>query len=371
MEVFTDKKDILNCLKKIQGITERSSITPITSSVLIEAKNKTVVVSATNFEVGIVTKYKAKIIKEGRIVVDAKKVYEIIKEMPEGEIRMVKKDSGWAEISCEGKIVFNLAGQAEEEFPPIEIDSKIKFLEINAKSINELIRNTVYASSNDETRETLQGVLLEKKKKGLRMVATDGHRLALADRTFSDNEELIMKGSVVIPQKGAREIKRLIEEMEKEEKIKIGLGEKSVVVVGGEETMVVRLIEGEFPNYKKVIPNDNKNRMVVKTKELIESLRRVSLVTEEDTRAVRFVVKSGELTILSKKIGLGDAREERKVDYKGEDMEIGLNGRYLLDILNVMGGDEVVLEMMDEKTPILIKGEGKDHTIAVIMPMML
>jgi len=371
MNCIIEKTNIIRCLKKIQSITERSSITPITENTLIEAKKKTIVISATNFEVGIVASCEAKVHKEGKILVDARKTYEILKEMPEGEIGIIQKDSGWVEISSGKKIVFNLTGLLAEEFPLVEIEGKIKLLEINAKNIYELIKNTIYATSDDKTRETLGGILVEKQKKGLRMVATDGHRLALADRAFEDDEDQAIQRSVIIPQRGAKEVKRMIEEMGKKNKIKIGLGEKSVVVKGKEETIVVRLIEGEFPNYKKVIPLNNQNRVVMRRDELMESLRRVALVTEEETRAVRFEVKSGGLTILSKKVGLGDAREEKGVSYSGEDIEVGLNSKYVLDILNATEGEEVVLEMLDGKTPVLVKGKGDDQTIAVIMPMIL
>jgi DNA polymerase-3 subunit beta len=337
----------------------------------MEAKKNKIVINATNFEVGIVTNCEAKVHKEGKILVDARKTYEIIKEMPEGEISIIQKDSGWVEISSGSKIIFNITGLLSEEFPSVEIEGKIKFSEINAKNTYELIKNTIYATSDDKTRETLGGILVEKQKKGLRMVATDGHRLAMADRVFTDDEDKAIQRSVIIPQKGAKEIKRMIEGLDKEKRIKIGLGEKSAVVKGEEETIVVRLIEGEFPNYKKVIPLNNQNRVVMRKDELIESLRRVALVTEEETRAVRFEVKSGGLTILSKKVGLGDAREEKGVSYSGEDVEIGLNSKYLLDVLSTIEGEEVVLEMLDGKTPVLVKEKGGDQTIAVIMPMIL
>lgn len=371
MNFSVTKENIIRCLKRIQGVTERSSITPITANALIEAKKGKIIVSATNFEVGIVTSCEANVLGEGKILVDARKIYEILKEMPEGEIGVNQKDAGWVEIKSGRKIVFNITGLLAEEFPPVETEGKMRFSEINANNIYELIKNTIYATSDDKTRETLGGILVEKQKKGLRMVATDGHRLAVADRAFTGEEDKAIQRSVIIPQRGAKEVKRLIEEGEKEKRIKIGLGEKSVVVKGKEETIVVRLIEGEFPNYKKVIPLNNHNRVVMRKDDLLESLRRVALVTEEETRAVRFEVKSGGITISSKKVGLGDAREEKGVSYSGEDLEIGVNSKYIMEVLGTIGAEEVVLEMMDGKTPVLVKGKGEDQTIAVIMPMIL
>lgn len=371
MNCYFERKNIINSLKKIQAVAEKNPIIPIASNMLIEAKKKAVVLSATNFEVGIIIKHSAEVNEEGRIVVDARKIYEIVKEMPDGKIYIVKKGQGRIEISYDSKIVFKIDGLSEEEFPQIEIDSKINFAEINKKNIYELIKNTIYATSDDKTRDTLRGILVEKQRKGLRMVATDGHRLALADRIFSGGEETAIKRSVLVPRKGAIEINRLIEELGKEEKIKIGFGEKSMVVKGKEETVVIRLIEGEFPNYKKAIPLNNKNKVFIKTKDLIESLRRVALIIDEEIRAVKMNIKEGVLIFSSKKAGFGEAREEKEIKYSGEEIEVGLNSRYVLDVLNTIEGEEVYLEILDGKTPILIKERDKDYNIAVIMPMII
>jgi len=366
-----DKKNILNSFRKMQDIAEKNPLMPITANMLIEAKNKSITMSATNFEVGMIIKHSTEVVKEGRIVVDARKIYEIIKEMPEGKIYIAKKDQGWIEISYDNKIIFNLAGLLDEEFPQIDINNKINYLEINKKNIYELIKNTIYATSDDKTRDTLRGILLEKQGKGLRMVATDGHRLALADRIFSDEEGEVIQKAVIIPRKGAKEIKGFIEELGMEEKIKIGFRENSVVVKGKEETIVIRLIEGEFPNYKRVIPQNNKNKMIIKIKDLIESLRRVALIMDEDIKLVKLNIKKDLLIISSKKTGFGEAREERKIKYSGDEIEIGLNSRYMLDVLNIIEGEEVYLELLDGKTPILIKEKSNNYNIAVIMPMVL
>jgi len=371
MKFYVEKRNILKNLKKIQDITEKNPIIPITSHMLIEAKGKSIIISATNFEVGMVVKHSAEVEREGRIVLDARKIYEIIKEMPEGKICMAKKDQGWIEISYDNKIIFNIAGLLEEEFPQIDVNSKINFFDINKKNIYELIRNTIYAASDDKMRDTLRGVLLEKQERGLRMVATDGHRLALADRIFSNGEEKMMQKSVIIPQKGAKEIKRFAEELKKEERIKIGFGENNVVVKGKEEIIVIRLIEGEFPNYKRAIPQNNKNIIILKTNDLNESLHRVALIINEDIKTVKLELKKDLLIISSKKIGFGEAREEREIKYSGDEIEIGLNSRYILDVLNTFEGEEVRLEMLDEKTPILIKEKDSNYNIAVIMPMTL
>ena len=370
MKLKLIKKTFLSSLRKIQGVAEKNPVVSSTSNVLIEAKKDAIVLEATNFEVGIIVMCNAEVKETGKVVVDARKVYEIIKELPEGEVSVEKKDSGWLEIKQKEKIVFNLAGQAEEDFKKVEIEEGIKLYEIGAKGVGELIKKTVYATSGDRTREALRGVLMEKEGAVLRMVATDGHRMALAEKSVLGGEGIETAGKVILPEKGAKEIRDLSEE-EGEGKIEIGIGEKSVVVKGGGETLLVRLIDGEFPDYKKVIPQNNEKRIIIKTGETKESLRRVTLLAEEETREIIFNVKENKMVVSSRKTGQGEAREEREVEYEGEEVEFGVNSRYIVDALSVMGGEKATIEVSDGKTPILLREEGTEKTIAVIMPMIL
>lgn len=371
MEFIIERESILRGLKKIQGVTEKSPVVPLASCLLIEAEEKKIVVRATNFEVGIITEHVAKVNRKGKAVIDARKLFEIFKELPAGESHIEKKENGWIEISHEKNILFNISGVVEEEFPKVEIEEKMDFSEVCAKGILELIRSTIYATSSDRTRGALMGILVEKKEGTIRMVATYGHRLALAEREILKGESFDIKKNVVIPERGAREIKRMVEEMEEDEKVRIGFGDKSVVFKTEEETLVIRLIDADFPNYSKVIPEGSKKRVVLNRKELVESLRRVELVAEEETKAVKLSFKEGKLEITSRKIGFGDAREEVGVDYEGELIEIGLNGKYIMDVLNALDDEEVVFGISDEKTPMIVKGKSKENVLAVVMPIAL
>ena len=371
MEFKIERECILGGLKKIQGVAEKSSVVPLASSLLIEAEEKRIVIRATNFEVGIITEHDANVKRKGKAVIDARKVFEIFKELPAGESHIEKKENGWIEISHEKNILFNISGVEEEEFPKVEIEEKMNFSEVCAKGILELIRSTIYATSYDRTRGALMGILVEKKEGTIRMVATDGHRLALAEREILKGESFDLKKNVVIPERGAREIKRMVEEMEENEKVKIGFGEKSVVFKTEEETLVIRLIDADFPNYSKVIPEGIKKKVFLKRKEMVESLRRVELVAEEETKAVKLSFKEGKLDITSRKIGFGDAREEVGIEYEGEPIEIGLNGKYIMDVLNALDDEEVFFGINDEKTPMIVKGKSKENILAVVMPIAL
>jgi DNA polymerase-3 subunit beta len=366
-----EREIILKGLKKTQGVAEKSPVVPLAASLLIEAEEGKIVIRATNFEVGIITEHIANVQRKGKAVIDARKAFEIFKELPAGESHIEKKENGWIEISHEKNILFNISGVAEEEFPKVEIEEKMDFSEVCARGILELIRSTIYATSYDRTRGALMGILVEKKEGTIRMVATDGHRLALAEREILKGESFDLKKNVVIPERGAREIKRMVEEMEEDEKVRIGFGEKSIIFKAEEETLVIRLIDAEFPDYSKVIPEGSKKSVVLKRKELVESLRRVELVADEETKAVKLSFEGGKLEITSRKIGFGDAREEMDIDYGGEHVEMGLNGKYIMDILNALDDEEVFFGINDEKTPILVKGKGRENVLAVIMPIAL
>jgi DNA polymerase-3 subunit beta len=289
--------------------------------------------------------------------------------MPLGEIQFVE-EPGFVRIKYGDKIVFNISVLSDEEFPAIEIEKKLIFSKIDRKNILDLIKYTLYASSSERTRDVLRGVLVEVDDQTVRMVATDGHRLALAEKKMPAEKHIKMKSGVIVPQKGMREIVRMVEDVGEDGVVEMGFGDKSVVVKAEGEILVIRLIEGEFPNYSNVIPKKNNRIINLKRRELTESLRRVSLLVEEETKAIKFCVNKGLLVISSKRAGLGDAREEMNVECK-EEVMFGLNSRYTMDVLNAMCGEEVVFEVSDEKTPIVIKEKEVEGVLAVIMPMIL
>lgn len=371
MEFHSAKEVLFTGLKKIQGIVEKNPVIPIAANLLLQAKGGEIVLSATNFEVGIIVKSTVSVAAEGDIIVDAQKFFEIIREMPDGELAVVEKDSGWIAISYGGSILFNLAVLSEEHYPPIVTDSGVTWIEIEAGNLAQLIQRTVYACSDDRTRDVLRGILIEKQNALLRMVATDGHRLACAERRVAKGENTEIAKRIIIPKKGAKEIRRLAQELDEKEAVEVGFGEKSITIKKGPETLIVRLIEGDFPDYRRVIPEDTAKKIVLKTKDIVDSLKRVTLVAEEETRAVTFAIHDGLLVISSQRAGTGDAREERTVEYQGEDIQFGLNSRYLLDVLTAFDGEEFSLGIQDNQNPVLVKEQGNESTIAVIMPMLL
>ena len=371
MKFSIDKQIFSESLKKFQGILEKNPVVPIASSLLFEAKENEIIISATNFEVGIIVRKSLPVLEKGTIVVDGQKFSEIVNQMPEGEISIEKKDDGWITIRHGKKIHFNLAVLSDEKIPPIKVDEKVRYGEIEAQQLSELIRKTIYAVSDDRTRDVLRGILIEGEKNMVRMVATDGHRLALMEKEGVFCKSVELKKGTIVPKKGAKEIRRLVQELKSDSVVKMGLSDRNVTISEEGETLIVRLIEGEFPDYTIVIPKDNSLRITVKVRPFIETLKRVTLLTEEETKVVKFLCKDGVMIISSKKIGVGEATEEIEAEYKGDEVEFGLNSRYVLDVLNTVDGEDVVIEVKDGQTPILLKEKGKDNALAIIMPMMM
>jgi DNA polymerase-3 subunit beta len=234
-----------------------------------------------------------------------------------------------------------------------------------------MIDRTMYAASLDETRYNLNGVYLEAFREDgkIRMVATDGHRLAYVDRRVGDDAASIASG-VIVPRKGLAELKRLVDEDDADE-VELAFEGNSGLARRGGVTLVMRLIEGEFPNYHQVIPKEAQRKLVVPTEDLIHALRRVVLLSAERSRAVKFSLENGRLTLSSSSPDVGEAQEELDVDFAGEPLQIGFNGRYLVDALAAAHSKEVVIGLHDDLSPAQIRPTDDEETLAVVMPMRL
>jgi len=242
---------------------------------------------------------------------------------------------------------------------------------IPTETLAGMIERTMYAASVDETRYNLNGVYLEvlADTGKLRMVATDGHRLALVDREVPGSLDALTSG-VIIPRKGLAELKRLLDEDDVDE-VEIGFEGNSGLARKGGVTLVMRLIEGEFPNYQQVIPDDVTVRLVLPTDQLVHALRRVVLLSSERSRAVKLELGDGQLQVSSNNPALGDASDELDIEYSGDAIAVGFNARYLLDALGALHAKEVRLGLQNDLSPAQVVPTNDDDTLAVVMPMRL
>lgn len=372
MEFTIEKDTFVKALQKIQSIVERRNTMPILSNVLIEASDNFLTFTATDLEVGMKSSYKAKVIEDGRITLSAKKLYEIIRELPEEQIRLSTKNNDWVEIVC-GKAKFSIVGLSPDEFPFFPKINEAGFITLDSSTLARMIEQTSYAICHDETKYNLNGILfkISKKEDGttLIMVATDGHRLSVSEHEIEGVDFEIQDTGVIFPKKGIVELKKLCDE--EASGIRLGFIDNSIAVVKDDTTVVMRLVDGEFPDYTRVVPVGNNREITVKREIFLHSLKRMAILSSEKFKGIKFEITDDSMVISSSNPELGEAREELEVKYSGEKIVTRFNARYLIDVLNIITEDEVVLLLGDEMSPAILKQAGSDELMAVVMPMRL
>lgn len=382
MKLTVEKKDLLNVIARAQNIVEKRNTMPILVNVLLEAKGEGLRGFATDLEVSLTDEIPASLKSPGRVAVNAKSLFEIIKELPEGKIELERKDNNWLKIT-QNRAVFNIVGISPEEYPVFPTFTTQEFVKIDASVLSEMIEKTIYSVSTDETRYHLNGVYLEVRTEGdsatYRMVATDGHRLSLIDRKIAEaptragerhpsQREPAAQG-VIIPRKGLHEIRKLLDTVE--ETVEIAIEGAQLIVRNSTTVLMVRLIEGKYPNYTQLIPQNLKEHFLVQREALLSSLKRVSLLSNAKSKGVTFALQNGRMEITSNNPELGDAKEEIEVEYKGKDMRIGFNARYVLDVLASMHDDVVRVELNDQLSPGIVRPNADKSYTCVVMPMRI
>jgi DNA polymerase-3 subunit beta len=373
MKLTINKGELQTGLSRLQGIVEKRNSMPILANVLMSASNKgkdgeQLQLAATDLEVGIQSSHEAKVTTAGGVTVSAKKLFEIVRELPDEDIHLEATANGYLNIKC-ARSNFTLAGTSTEEYPTLPNFTPGKTASVEAAVLSLMIERTMYAASVDETRYNLNGVYLEvlDQPGRIRMVATDGHRLATVDRTLSE-DPLGLENGVIIPRKGLGELKKLVDEDDADE-IDLAFEGNNGLARKGKVTLVMRLIEGEFPNYSQVLPKKIERNVVIPGEDLIRALRRVALLSSERSKAVKLEFTDGRLTISSSNPDLGDAREELDIDFAGDDITIGFNAKYLLDALSTLKAKEVRFGLQNELAPAQFVPTDDDDTLAVVMPM--
>lgn len=369
------KKEFLKGLNLMQSVAGRKTTLPILSHILIEGEKNSIYLTGTDLETGIRQELTATIQQGGKASISAKKLYEIVRELPEEMIHIKKKENHWITLQC-GKSIFNLAGLDPDEFPSFPTYQDGYFSKVSTHLMKEIIEKTVFAASNEESRYHLNGVLFSQSQQGtkvvLRMVATDGHRLSLIDR---ENQAIrgIEKG-IIIPKKGVLEIKKIMGDQDGEEEIESYFDQTHGFFKMGKSLMVIRLIDGEFPEYDQVIPKGNDKKIVMQKERIYGCLRRVSTMASERVEGIKLSLKRNSIELNSYHQDFGDAKEEVEVSYEGPPIEIGFNARFLMEALNVMDMDEVMMELKDEGSPGILKPLSTtefSNQICIIMPMRI
>lgn len=378
MKLIISKSSLLLGLQRVQNVVERRTNMQILTNALLKADKQGLSLCATDLEVGIQSLLPADVTEKGAITVKARILFDIVRELPETTIRFQSKDNNRLEIVA-NKMVFNIVGMPAEDFPEMpafsEEDSK-EFIRMNGPAVLSMLDKTLYAASTDGARYHLNGVyfetIREQEKKSFRMIATDAHRLALVDdpeALFEDAAWKQFEEGVIVPRKGLFELRRLLSEGKDDFFVTI----RGRVLFVKRENIVIsmRLIEGKYADYRRIIPESPAGGITLNRDELLAALKRISLMSSDKSRSVTFSLTPGLLQVSSQSPELGDAKEELAVSYEGEELKLGFNSRYLIDAISTIESENVLLEIRGKQNPGVIRAtSGPNHT-SVVMPMRI
>lgn len=374
MEVTVGKADLQKELQLCQGVVEKRSTIPILSNVLLRAVGDTLFIAATDLDVTIQTSCAATAKVDGSVTVEAKRFFDVVRSLPEEDVRLTVQEN-YSLLIESGSAKFRLLGLPAEDYPTLpKIDSTGGY-SIQLKDLKEMVSKVIFAITHEETRFQLNGALLKVLPDRMEMCATDGHRMALVNLP-QESEKKTKKGedlTILIPRKALHELMRI--DSGDAGTIRFGVSENHLFFEAAETLLMARLIDVNFPNYMEVIARDNDRKVIVDRERLLATIRRVSLVANERTRAVRFDFAPGKLTVSSTNPELGDARETVAVEYAGAPFHVGLNAAYVTDFLSALPTTGVSLELKDENSqciarPLESDALPYDYTY-VVMPMRI
>ncbi|HIA13703.1 MAG TPA: DNA polymerase III subunit beta [Nitrospirales bacterium] len=377
MHIVISRKELLRGLHRVQGVVEKRNAMPILSNVLLETKEGGLEMFATDLEIGIRGFYHADVKKPGGAAVSARKLLEILKELPEADIVMATvEDSSFLSIRC-GSSQFKIMALSPGDFPKMPVTTGKELPEIPAGLLARMLSKTTYAVGEHDTRYMLNGVnimveqvTVPSTKHVLRCVGTDGHRLAVTELDIGD-----ASGTgdlrVIIPKKAAQEIKKLLSELdgEQDEEPRLGITDNQLVLRLSGLLLSARLIEGAYPDYEQVIPVGNDQKVTLDKKGFETAIRRVALLAPDRVNTIHLTFETDRVVLHSSTSDLGEATDELAAQYGGPGFEAVFNARYLLDALASIDGDQVVLELKGSSSPCLIHETGPVRTTCVVMPM--
>ena len=367
MELTLKRGDFLSELALMQGVVERKNTIPILANVLIEANGNEVRMLATDLEVALRSRCAASVAKGGSLTLPAKKLYEIVKALPETDVR-IQEDRNGVKVAAD-RFDSRMQTLPREDFPTLPDVSGRARATLPRAAVREMVAKTQFAITGEDTRYFLNGAKFVLRPQTLTLVATDGHRLALVEVAHETGVE--QEVGVILPKKTLLELGKLLAEGEGE--ILFEAGENHLFFEVAGRVLISRMIDGQFPAYERVIPKGNDKLIEFDRDRLTNAVKRVALLSNERSRAVKFEIGSGKVEVTSSSSEFGEAREQLAVEYAGAPMAISFNAQYVLDFLNVVETDVVSLSLKDEVSQAVMKpvgADGYDYTY-VIMPMRI
>jgi DNA polymerase-3 subunit beta len=375
MKVRIGRDELLTGLQRVQGVVEKRNTMPILSNVLLEARQEGAEIVATDLEIGMRGLYKATVLETGGVTISARKLFEIIKELKSGDIELTTGENNWTTIQT-GKSQFKIVGLPSADYPALPAIEREGLTPLSGDGLLELIRKTLFAAGDNDARYILNGLLVTlintEKKTTLRLVGTDGHRLAVAEHEMSQagGKGVPQEIKAIIPKKAAQEMRRLLEEGGDGEPL-IGFAKNLMIFRKSGLLLTSRLMEGNYPNYQQVIPKEGGKKISVNRIELESALRRVSVLSKDKASAVKVSFAPGKMTLFSSSPDYGEATEDIPARYEGEALSSGFNARYLLDVFGVMDGESVSLQIETPLSPCLIQESESPGFKCVVMPIKI
>lgn len=364
---FTIAKDqLISGLQAVQNVVSTRTTLPILSNVLLRGDGNRLELTATDLDVSISGSVEAQIAKGGSVTLPVKRLFSIVRELPAAEIEMEIDEKSVCSLRS-GASFYKINGLPSEEFPPLPQFKENKKVTLPQEKVKAMLKRTSFAISTDETRYVLNGIYVILKQDKVTMVATDGRRLALAEEEIGTD----VQGEFIVPTKAINELNRLLGTAGE---VEIKFTENQVAFTlkdekGGTILLISKLVEGNYPNYKQVIPQEAKERISLSREELLHALRRAEIMTSEKTNSVKLTFSKNTLAITANTPEVGEGRESIAVNYKGNDLSIAFNPTYMMDPLKALDGDEVFLELTDELSPGVVKINGP--FLYVLMPMRM
>ena len=372
MKATVNKADILPVLAKLQGITGRKTNLAITTNVLLKTSDDGITISATDLETGFEGTYAAKVDTQGMIAINARKLYEIVRDFPSDDIFLNEIENHWIEIGNE-TVEYHIVGMNAEDFPEIPHIEDVEFFEIDAGALAKMIEKSVIVSgASDDRRAHIIGIYAERlitdDQKLFRLVATDGSRLSKVDFIFKKDQEIPAGDSVLIPKKGLVEVGKFLDQ---EGSVQIGFKDSNFIVKKEKETLIIRLLEGEFPTYESIIVKSGGMDIPLDRQLFLMMLKRMSILASDEYRGVIFNFSDQKLNITSTNPDIGESKEDMPVDYSGNDISIMFNPKFFIETLNVIDEEMVTLNIVSDEKPCLLSGETDNSYLSVIMPMRI
>lgn len=376
MNIIVPKKRFLKSLSYAEAIASSKTTIPVLSNILIDVHDNQLSITSSNLETGIKINDSVKAVEEGSLAVNCKKLLSIVRELPDDDIRLVTDEHKRLTIrsmSDQINAQFTIAGVAKEDFPEVKTEPEGEYVSLNAEQLKHMIRKVIFAISSDENKYALTGVFFEKVNDTFSMVATDGKRLALISRSadelgISNRDFQIPYDGVIVPKMALNEILKY--SFEKNE-LSVGFSRNQIFFHYDDVRLASNLIEGKYPEYKKIIPVERERWFIAERMQLMNAIKRVSVLVDESYNQIKLHIVRDSLILSSQNPALGGAVEEIPIQYNGEEIDIALNYVYLMDCLREIESERIKLDFENSEKVITVKGEDEKDYINLIMPMKL